>query len=266
MSGFSAMRLVSIGVVAQDKNDNSPFIAVFLKEAHPFHEGDISPHHVTTNYQGTDKDGKDYSVTLQSGMTVKCRWKSTENRITAPSVKKGDEVEVYEVGDTGVYYWSSLPINKNLRRAETVVYAWNASKSPLDKDEQPNAKNHYLITVDGKNGNMTISTSKANGEKAAYTLQINGKDGHLSMVDDLGAVLQIDSVKGNFILGVTGDISLSSKNTVLLTEKFSVKAKQVYMDSPTVVFNGNFTVKGDTNIEGALKASTVKGILLDDID
>lgn len=216
----SLYRMVSVGTVVADKNDNSPFLSVYMKELLPFHTGNVTDDVINIKRNGVDMDGNAYSVTLQRCLTVKARWKGDPNRITSPNLRNGQDVEVWEVGNSGKYYWSEMAGNDHLKRQESVTWGWNASGTPVTEGEPSTAENKYTATVDTKRGFAEFRTTMANGELAKYTLQLNGADGHVTLTDHHGNVFQLNSEES----------SISFTNVDQST--IAVYGKNIYMSCP----------------------------------
>lgn len=255
-----------IGIVAADKNDNSKFISVFIKEHLPFFEGEISSDYVDIERKSKDANGKEFKVTLQRGMAVKAEWLGAGNRLNAPNVRKGEEVKLSEVSGTDKFYWEEIGKSNQLRRKEKVTYGWSASKTPVESNEPPSSKNHYTATVDTENGHITVATSQANGEKSAFTFQINGKDGNATLTDNFGNMLQIDSA-GKTISAKNKEgsfVQLTGKNGYVSTaELINLKSKKIVLDCETLQVTGDTTfdkttkVKGTSEFVGNVKTKTI---------
>jgi hypothetical protein len=267
---MSNLKRVSVGIIAQDKNDNSKFVSVFLKESFPFHEGDVSSDHVDIERKGKDADGEDYSVVLQRGMSVKAEWLGDGNRVTSPNVRKGEQVDIYEVGDTGVYYWTESGRTNHLRRGETVTWAFNGSSKPTTEDVIPDGVNSYTFTVDTKNGNVSASTSMANGEIVRYDFQLNGKDGTATLSDSDGNIIQMDASDRSIILMNSSGTYVSLIDTAITgwsADTIILKSAKITLDGEVDVtgnthFKANIDVKGTTDLTGhvTIKTSTIDNL------
>lgn len=280
----SQLKYLGIGIAVSDKNDNSKTLAVYPQEHMPFHEGDISSTHAATEYNGLDDSGNAYNVTLQKGMSVKAIWLGQPNRITSPNVRKGEQVKLYEVADTGEYYWKEMGRDAQLRRGETVAYAFSATTAPSTTDIAPTAENHYTATIDGVNGHMTITTSQANGEKAGFTIQANGKEGHFTVKDNFNNIIQVNSVNGSItITNKAGSYITSNKDEITCKNKTgsfvtinsdSISAQNntgtnvilngssanvkgggtLTIDFPNIQINGNVQINGNLETKGTSKS------------
>lgn len=249
----SQLRFTSLGIVAADKNENSKFISVHLSEHLPFYEGDVTNDITNIEFKGKDHHGKEYKHTLQKGMTVKAEWKGSPNRITSPNVRKGETVEIYELGGENRFFWAETANNNHLRRAEAVTWAFNASGTPVDSDEPPTASNHYTATIDGKDGHITLATSLANKEKAQYVMQMHGKEGHLSMSDNKGNLFQIDSADGTVTIKNGSGSKVVMHGGIINIEC----SDQIVMKATKVTIDGDLDVTGKTNLQSDTTATKI---------
>lgn len=234
-------RDIGIGIVCDDKSDGSKCIMVYPQEQLPYFEGDITSAPVANTYSGKDKAGKAYKNTLYKTIGVKAMWLGDGNRKSSPCVVKGEQVRLYRVGDTQEYYWEEIGRDSHLRRTESVTYAYNARSTDQTIDQAPDSTNCYSFTIDGKNGHVTLSTTKANGEKAGFTLQANGKEGHFTIATDTGILIQLDTTTDSAIVtnkaGTT--ISAHDKNATVVAQFINLQAPKINM-------------VGDLNIDGNL--------------
>ena len=136
-------------------------------------------------------------VEVKTSNSIPARWlKFNSNRITPPDVMPDDEVLIWRMGDTDIYYWQDMNI-ANVKRTEEVTVAFAADPNGKMKDDLSNA---YWMSVSTKDKHITLQTSMANGEPFAYTLQINTGDGNAQLTDHVGNVYYIDSA--NTIVGM----------------------------------------------------------------
>jgi hypothetical protein len=249
----TALKFLGVGTVVSDKNDGSKNLMVHLQEEFPTVEGEISPLHQSTEYTGTDLHGNEYKHTLQHNTSVKCVWKEVPNRLTAPDIRQGEQVEVYQAGDGDKLYWSEMGRQKGLRRAERVCYAFNASGAETSKDEPVIPHNQYVFDVNPKGGNITVSTSKDNGEHCKYTAQADGKNGHWLVEDDLGNHFSIDSKLANILFQTAkgGLISAVGKDVVL-------KGGTLHLDFERIVLNGVTEVTKELTTKGVKNSGDIK--------
>jgi len=234
----SQFRLVSYGIVAEDKNKGSKFISVYPIESLPFYEGEVTVDVVDVERKGKDASGKEYRHTLQKGGTVKAEWIGGGNRVTSPSVRKGERVKLFQAGNTERYRWDETGLDNHLRRTEAVTYAFKASKTPVSENEIPDAGNNYTVSIDGEEGHITIKTSKANGEKSGFTIQINGKDGFLTFTDERGNMAQINGPNDTLYLKNKNGSFIKIKGDechIECKESVKIKTKSIILDGDVVI-------------------------------
>lgn len=213
---MSHLRIMSVGIVAANKPDNSRFIEVYPIEAIPFLEGEITDRIDPLAVTAETPSGQQYTVNLQRSMTVKAEWHGETHRRTSPNVRKGEQVKLWTTGRSERYYWEPMGRDDKLRRTETVTWAFVASKQPDDVDIEIDDSNTYTFTIDTAGQHVTLRTSKDNGEYARYTIQINTKDGNITAMDDEGNIIQLDS-KNTKILMLNKDgtfLTLDKENLV----------------------------------------------------
>lgn len=210
----SSYRITTIGIVAASKDDNSRFIEVYPIELLPYFEGEISDDMIAVNKEGVTITGKNYNVELKKGMSVKADWAGSTHMVTSPNVVKGEQVKLWASGSGDKFWWEAMGRDDKLRTRERVTWAFAARSiggEPLD------SFNSYSLTIDAIDKHITIQTSKALDEVAAYTAQINGKDGNVTIKDDLDNVIQLDSANTKITL-------LNAKGTYLSLDKKDFKA------------------------------------------
>jgi hypothetical protein len=218
--------MISLGTVAEDKNDNSRFISVYLKEALPFHENEINGEFVNVRRTGVDADGNKYDITHQRGGALKAEWRMDGNRITSPNVRRGETVEVWTSGDSSIYFWSEVGRHNHLRRTERVVWGYAADKTPVTEDVMRTADNSYTVEVNSKKKHITVKTTMANDEIAKYTIQMNGGSGTLTICDQNNNIIQINTPQTTITLKNAAGTYISLNNSVI-----NMKASKVLIDA-----------------------------------
>jgi hypothetical protein len=194
----SIFRVISKGIVSENKKLNSPLI-----EAHPIElfnlmDGELSSDLRNDEYTGLNEDGTMYKESIKVGATVEAVWLGETNRVTPPDVRRGEQVKIWQSGDSDQYFWTSLGRDDDLRRLETVIYRF--SGFPDIEDEEMDIDNSYTFEVSTHRGVISIRTSKRNGEFTRYLFQFNTKDGNVTLKDDLGNIFQMDSARTNILI------------------------------------------------------------------
>lgn len=129
-------------------------------------------------------------VKVIHGTSVTAKWlKFNTNRITAPDVRRNDQVLIWRLGNTDRYFWTDMNVS-NVKRLETVVYAWSADPNNPVKDDLSNA---YFLEISTHNKSITLQTSQANEEPYGYTIQLNTADGVFQLVDTDENIIYLNS-------------------------------------------------------------------------
>lgn len=226
----SNFHFYSIGMVAANKLRGSSVIEVTPIEVTPLLSGELTDNITEVELAGSDSLGQSYNVKSKMTASIQAHWipMSDTNRLTAPDVRRGEVVAIYQFGDSDVYHWACLRDMHYLRRLETVTYVFSADpNAPAD----PKADNCYYLEVSTHDGVVTFRTSKANGEPFAYTMQFNTKEGKVVLTDDIDNYFTIDSERnllemrssaGSFMQILDKDIHIHAEGNYTRTVKGNV--------------------------------------------
>lgn len=186
----SLLKPYSIGVVAANKLLTTRDIEVTPIEALNFADGDISDNISKYLASGKDTNGQSYNLEVDTTLTVQATWLPLgSNRRTAPDVRRGEVVLIWQYADQDKYYWTSMLYDGKLRKLETVVWMFS---NTTNEDEEATSENTYFVEVSTHTQHVTLHTSKSNGEPFAWTMQINTKDGVFTVTDNAGDYITID--------------------------------------------------------------------------
>lgn len=240
----SLFRMVSLGVVAENKLRSSDVIEVTLQEIHPFINGEIRADITTDTVSGVNSMDHSFSVSVNMSNTVTAKWKGDgTNRITPPDVRRGDVVEVWQYGEVNIYYWTirSNPGVKNVRKLETVTNAYSNTRD--ENDNTPTAENSWFDEVNTHDKLWTLAkTNKKDGEPFAYVVQINAKDGVIVMADDAGNYFQMDSKEQRLEL-----VNSHGSSFDLHKGKLTIKCEDLEIDASNSITTKTKTATHTTN-------------------
>lgn len=269
---------VGTGRVAAPKKRSSPIISATIVEFNPYLDGELTGSVNRSEITGKDKSGNDYTASINETDSISATWMPMgSNRGTAPDVRRGERVEIWRYADSNVYYWKEIGLDDNLRRLETITIFLSNESDPT-KEYTPGLEQSYYISASTHDKNITIATNKNDGEEFAYTVQINSKDGNITIQDDVGDIIQLDSAAIRILLknkngtevyleedeihlnAVTDIIesapknySINCKNYSLTAETVAINARTSYnvtapgsfsVDTPNAVFTGKVTCAG----------------------
>lgn len=228
---MSQFELYCIGTVMTDLiNGNTP-IEVMPHELISNIDGDIGAKEEIQSTVNTS-DGKVHNVNMSKGNVLTAIWiNNNSNRVTPPNVRKGEKVEVYKFGDSDKYYWKTMGSELDLRKLEHVKYVF--VNVPDGGETQIEDSNSYSFTVSTLNKFIKIHTADNNGELTTYDLEIDTKEGKVSLRDGRGNFLELDSSQDTFNLNTNNAVNITTTSEVNVVTKTAV----VKADTLTVLTN-----------------------------
>ena len=189
---MSQLTEYSVGIVAENKSLKSWFVEVVPIEHVSFVDGELTSDKETYEASSKDNGGQDWKAKINSSNSIKAEWLplGNTNRKTAPDVRRGEQVVLYRFGDTDKFYWVDYDSSKKLRRLETAVFAFSNNSVEGTEDT---ADTTYFFEVSTHRKLVHLHTSKNDGEKYAYDLQIDAKNGIVTIQDDDENYIQLTS-------------------------------------------------------------------------
>lgn len=236
MSKFS---VYSIGIVAENKKLNSDIVFITPIEITPFLDGELDNSIVSDETKGFEPDGAPYQIKVSLTTAIEAKWlrSTNSNRRTPPDVRRGERVLLWRYSDSDEFYWTSLGMDENLRKLETVVFTFSDTRDENKDSTLP--ENSYSLEVCTHTKQITLRTVKADGEPFAYTFQFNTKEGAVVLMDDAGNYFELDSADTKLTLkNANGthlimdkrdlDIEVPRNFRIRVGNNFTVDAKALY--------------------------------------
>ena len=245
----SRLRFYSLGVVASNKTLLKDDIEVTPTEEVSMLDGEIDDQQTDVTTQGQSQDGRIYSVNVKQAPSIKASWLRLGfgNRKTAPDVRRGAIVVIYQFADMNKYYWTTLHDDTHLRKLETVIYAWSGTSNEDDKNGPDNS---YFLEISTHKGVCTFHTSNANGEFCTYDVQIDSKNGRVAIKDGVGNYFLLDSQAHQMRMeNVDGSIIDITKQiaTITTVSEINLKTSKFTLASDVGEFHvTNMSVDGST--------------------
>jgi len=265
MADVSRFKLYSMGVAAENLAIGGTTLQIVPIEHMVFLDGELKSEPTPLTVEGTDASGNSTKTTVTMDNAVEAKWLPWHsNQITAPNIRRGERVFLWRYADRDEFRWTDTGMDRKYRKLETVTYAWNATQDESDNSEDP--ANHYFVEVSAHKGAITLGTSQANGEKAAYTIQINAKDGNLTIADGLGQIVYVDGVN-HVIHAINADqsevtlnkqvITIQCRDTLNFTalKAFNIQTKTLSIQAETITVNASSQIQITTQT-AKLSAST----------
>lgn len=268
----SKLRFYSIGIVAANKDLKSKIIEVVPTEEVPMLDGEINSDKNTIATKGEDSDGKSYHASLDMTNSIKAEWLPfcDSQRLTAPDVRRGESVVIYQFGDADKFYWTTLKNDNRLRKLETVIWAFSGTQKEDTGELTPETS--YYLEVSTHKKMVTFHTSQANQEAFGYDIQINAKDSKVVITDTAGNEFLIDSPAQHVRLkNSAGSYAEIIKNVANFyasesinakTSLYTVTADTVQMKSSgatTINAGSTANIRGDSSATFSGGKATVNG-------
>lgn len=243
----SKFRIVSIGIAAENKALNSYELPVAPIELFPLVDGELVESLDEIDVSGVNQDEVEYSVRIKTSSTITATWLQLgSNRVTAPDVRRGERLLLWQYADSDKYYWTSMGMDDEQRRLETGIWAWSAT--PEIDDELDLSENMYTIELSTHGKHITLHTTQANGEPFEYSLQLNTADGLFFITDQDGNSIQLNSAE-RIIKAINSDATevTIDKTSLYAYAKDNVRARSD--DAMSASCGGNMVhyVEGDLN-------------------
>lgn len=156
-------------------------------------------------------------------------WRPTgnTNQITPPNVYRGESVDLYRYGNTQQYYWDKTQHEHNLRGREKVITAYS-NREGGDPNEEATLDNSYTVEFNTKDKKIEIKTATNDGEACGYTININTKDGIVTIQDTVENSIVLNSPEGTLTGNIKEKITLNTKEIEFNCENMVVNASESY--------------------------------------
>lgn len=281
----SLLHIYTLGTVAINKPLDSKDIEFTPNEDMLFMDGELTDNASEETSKGTNAAGQAYEKSLTTTSTMKATWLplGDANRRTAPDVRRGEIVVIYQYGDADKYYWTTLNNDLKLRKRETVIYAWS---NVVNEEESERADNTYFVEVSTHGKYIHVHTSKNDGEPFAYDIQLNTKEGFFQITDDVGNLLEIDSrntkitmfnIDQSYVILDKQVITANALDTINLIAGKNVNIKagsqinieagsRLFETAPSIVTESNSTVNNvptttNTGTQTTVGTTTTGGLM-----
>lgn len=260
---MQGLRFYSVGRVAANKKRGSYLIEVVPVQKLPHLSKEVTDHVEKMNVKTEGNEDTDaFEIEAETSATEQAEWLpwGQTNRITAPDVRRGEYVLLLKFADAEIIHWIELKAAHILRRLETVTWIFSNER---EEDKPLTENNVYTITVSTHDKHISITTTKSDGEPFAYTLQLNTKDGHFVLQDDVGNYIFLDSQNRRIRMENRDKSFVDIDKRAIKMEAIdlvSIKTKKFLVDaSDTIDFKtraysavtSTYKIKGETTIDGS---------------
>lgn len=188
----SKLRMISKGEVAEHKEIGQDIIKVVPIELFPMIDGVLADDLTKIHGSGINHKGTEWVSKINYSNTIDAEWLRTTNRRTSPDVRRGEQVYIFQYGDTDKYYWLAAGRDDELRRLETVLYAWSDIPED-DVEEQLDVTNTYNLKISTHEGLVEFNSCKRNGESFQYRFKLDTKNSTVTITDDKDNFIHLNS-------------------------------------------------------------------------
>jgi len=190
-SKVSVFQTVGIGVIAANIEIMAKEVEITPTEWLPMHDGEMVSNPVKMTHKAKDLDGNESQGMIIADQVIKATWlPSSSNRLTAPTVRRGEHVEILSATDgSDKYYWRPLGIDDNLRKLETIIIGISNTTDESITELKP--ENMYWIEFSTHSQKLAFCTSKSNGEEYQHELYIDTKASEFMYTDDIGNFVNV---------------------------------------------------------------------------
>lgn len=228
----SVFRIYGKGIAAENIDFTSHNLEISLTELFPASHGEITSKFDESEVTGEDSTGGAYAGKVKTTRTISAKWLSNNgNRLTAPSIRRGEAVTVWATADHEQFRWTEDGDNADHRNTEVVVFGFRASK---DYNGKPKPKDDmYILEVNTERGFVSFNTSAARGEVTTTALYFDLLSGVFSYTDGKNNRLVVDAANSLLMMQNKNgsDVGVIGNNAWLKAPGMVVaKAPNIYAD------------------------------------
>lgn len=238
---LSQLKIYSVGVVAVNKLRSSKVIEATPIEAVNQSNGELTDNLTIGVVKGQDSDGTAFEATVKGAATVPATWfpLGSPNRTTAPDVRRGERVILWEFGDTNEYFWTTYEGIDKYRKLETIIFAITGTRVEADA---PTAENTYFFEISTHDKRVHFHTSKADGEPYTYDMLLDTANGIFQFKDDLDNIAFLNTKEKQWALrnadGSFIEINKKIININAVDEINMFAGKHIYMKAEENFIHG----------------------------
>lgn len=244
-----------IGIAAADLPHNGRELYVYPSQQLPFFQGELKAIEASNDVNTTNDTGS-YSGSLKTTNFLKCYWRGDSENPYPPAIRKGEQVTIFSLGDSDMWYWSCEGRDESMRRLDTKRLSVSGN---LDNNSESTDDNSYFLEIDTlRNKHIKLSTSQQDGEKYRYMLLMDAGNNTISLTDDKNNSVTIESSdtpritlrnsKNSFIKLEDESISIACKKDITVK---SEQGKIMFQSKDNISMtstNGRATVHGKQRV------------------
>lgn len=245
----SVFRAYGKGIAAENLDFTSHSLEIALTELYATSHGEMTSKYEEAEITGEDSAGTAYAGKVKTTRTITAKWLSNNgNRITAPSIRRGESVVVWATADHDEFRWTETGDESHHRNSEVVVFGFRASK---DYAKKPSLKEDmYVLEVNTERGFVSFNTSAARGEHTTTALYFDLLSGIFSYTDGKSNRILVDAVNSLLTLRNRNGADLG-----IIGNNAWIKAPtQVVVKAPSIYHDGNVYCSGPVRAADFIKS------------
>lgn len=267
----SKLFIRSVGRAAINLPLKSNMLEIIPLEEVGYVDGELSNERGEIESSGIDADGNSFNVKMSTSNAIIAEWLPLDsNRVDAPNIRRGERVILWQFGDTDKYYWTPTGFDDNVRRLETLIARISNTTDESDKTITP--ANSYWFEMSSHTKQITLATSKSNGEAFAYTIQVDTAGSRVTITDDTNNFIELSSSdnkitlhnadethvvldKTNMTLTAKDNITVTCKNYIVKSATTTITSGSTSIEGGTATMKGTYNVLGDMNFKAGVTSN-----------
>lgn len=218
---FDNYQHVINGIAMSDIEPDGISLEVFPTEIIPGATGGGFKAATTTNkFKQKNEQGTTITTTANTTNRILAVWRSFNGESKPNNVRAGQQVILYQVGDTDKWYWSFKARDPEMGTTDYRVHYVPARKQE-HTGKLPTDEDSYVQGIDTTKGRVIYAkTSQKLGEPVAFNHFINTKIGLYMLTDNKGVTIKKEKGLGNVKVTMTdgqysNTISMDAANNTI---------------------------------------------------
>lgn len=247
---MSVLQPYSVGEAVANIQVGQTELMVRPTEKQTHLDGEATDIVTDTTTSGKDSQGGAYSDVAQSGVAIKASWLSRNPWLKFPGlVRRGEEVQIWRVGDSDQYYWELMGTSNHLRRKDIMLLVFSNTRD--EETTELTSDNSVFFTIDTVDKHITLSTPTNDKELTAFMLQLNYGDSNFSISNTKGDTFLMDTPKALMLLKNSADtlVKLEGSGVDIEASKYvKIKTDVFEVDAPKMLMHGDQGIMKYTNL------------------